>query len=152
MPSMPPTAVVAEEAIRVASWGPDPADLVRRLLSSGDSDDPCTHSIDNRYYSAEVPVRAYDVSEAGLGDALPLPLRGALVLVLEGVGARSFFESIVEWWGCADGPGGDDSGPSIPLVVSWELESGLEPGLRGEAFDWCVDHGFEIFRRFSRGR
>ena len=104
--------------------------ILARLAPPGSS---ATHQIDNKYYAASVPVRAYDRV-----DRVPEGASGALLLVLEGHAraALEYFQAFSSHWEAA----APERAFDVPLIVAW--------GVRGDdldgVFGWSVDKGFEL--------
>lgn len=104
--------------------------LARLAPGSSDPAGP-THIIDNKYYAARVPVRAY-----GGVERVPEGASGALILVLEGHAALEYFQAFSSHWESA----APERAFDVPLIVAW--------GVRGDdldgVFGWSVDKGFEL--------
>ena len=104
--------------------------ILARLAPPGSS---ATHQVDNKYYAASVPVRAYDRV-----DRVPEGASGALLLVLEGHAraALEYFQAFSSHWEAA----APERAFDVPLIVAW--------GVRGDdldgVFGWSVDKGFEL--------
>ena len=107
-----------------------------------------SHAIENKYYTATVPVRTYECL-----DCVPDQLTGALVVVLERATARSSFNSFSTWWEARKADDVAEHDVDVPLIVVWGMGSveglesiqhvGDEGQLRG-LFEWSVEEGFEL--------
>lgn len=93
------------------------------------------YHIDNKYYTADIPVR--------LCSDLPAVERQAccpaVVFVFDRLNL-SFFEEIVGWWERYDGRHEID----IPLLMAWDVDQEEDAAFMSRALEWCADHGFEL--------
>ena len=121
------------EAIHVVSAGGHPvAAFTRSLAPTG------TLRIDNKYYRASVPLRAYDSL-----DSVPAFISGALVVVMVvEKGVLGAFEEVTSWWAARKADG--DHEVDVPLIVAWGVGEDEQGGAMDDVFAWSVDEGFEL--------
>lgn len=92
------------------------------------------YTVDNKYYSADIPVGwCLDLSRM-LGDSR----WPAIVFVLDPE-TVSFFDEMVLWWESMS-----EYKVDIPLVVAWGLCRDTHASFVGRVMEWCIDHGFEL--------
>lgn len=104
------------------------------IVHSTSSYTRAVYTVDNKYYSADIPIGwCLDLSHM-VGDS-----RWPAIVFVVDIDTMSFFDEMVSWWESASNYTVD-----IPLVVAWGLCRDTHASFLDQVMEWCIDHGFEL--------
>jgi len=113
--------------------------VTERLVGKGNSPSTSSYTravytVDNKYYSADIPIGwCLDLSHM-VGDS-----RWPAIVFVVDIDTMSFFDEMVSWWESAS-----NDTVEIPLVVAWGLCRDTHASFIDQVMEWCIDHGFEL--------